>query len=214
MGGKHGDAGPAAGRTYHHGDLRAALLDAAEAELQECGIEGFSLRAVAKRAGVSPAAPAHHFSDVKGLLTALAAEGFRRFVLTQRQVMEEAREDPVSQLRAAGLGYVRFALANPALFRLIFSSDRPDFDDPALMAAADDAYGMLSRQVMAATRTAEGETAHAVNVTAAWSITHGLADLLVAGRLKMMKSLPAADREELILAVLERALPAATAPEN
>ena len=60
---------------YHHGDLRAALLRAAEAELNEAGIEAFSLRRVAKRAGVSHAAPAHHFRDVRGLLTALSAEG-------------------------------------------------------------------------------------------------------------------------------------------
>ena len=65
---------------YHHGDLAAALLAAAEAELAEKGVEAFSLRSVAKRAGVSHAAPAHHFGDATGVLTALATEGFRRFL--------------------------------------------------------------------------------------------------------------------------------------
>ena len=73
---------PQAGDTYHHGDLRAALIEAALAELEETGPEGFSLRKVARRAGVSPAAPARHFKDVTGLLTALAAEGYRRFRAT------------------------------------------------------------------------------------------------------------------------------------
>ncbi|NRB03591.1 MAG: TetR family transcriptional regulator, partial [Rhodobacteraceae bacterium] len=67
--------------TYHHGDLRAALIEAGLQELEATGTEAFSLRKVARRAGVSHAAPAHHFGDVTGLLTALAAEGFRRFVV-------------------------------------------------------------------------------------------------------------------------------------
>ncbi len=107
-------------KPYHHGDLRAALLAAGEAELTEKGVEGFSLRAVAKRAGVSHAAPAHHFGDVGGLLTALAAEGFRRF-----QATLDAREagigDPRERAVAAGLGYMEFAMARPALFRLVFA---------------------------------------------------------------------------------------------
>jgi AcrR family transcriptional regulator len=70
--------------SYHHGDLRAALLAAGEAVLTETGVEGFSLRLVAKRVGVSHSAPAHHFGDAQGLLTALAAEGFRRFLLAMQ----------------------------------------------------------------------------------------------------------------------------------
>ena len=84
-----------AARPYHHGALRAALLAAAEAELAETGIERFSLRSVAKRAGVSHAAPAHHFGDTGGLLTALAAEGFTRFLATQH-----AREAAAPQVPA------------------------------------------------------------------------------------------------------------------
>ncbi|MCU0912422.1 MAG: TetR/AcrR family transcriptional regulator, partial [Rhodobacteraceae bacterium] len=99
-------------RPYHHGDLRAALLAAAEAELEARGIEAFSLRSVAKRAGVSHAAPAHHFGDAGGLLTALAAQGFRRFVANQAAHEDRAGADPAARLVESGLGYIAFAGAN------------------------------------------------------------------------------------------------------
>ena len=87
------DPDPAAdrvGRRYHHGDLAAALLVAGEAELVDKGIESFSLRGVAKRAGVSHAAPAHHFGDANGLLNAIAARGFERFVARQQDFRRRA----------------------------------------------------------------------------------------------------------------------------
>lgn len=192
---------------YHHGDLRAALLGAAEAELARTGIEGFSLRAVAKRAGVSHAAPAHHFGDVKGLLTALAAEGFRRFLATQKSAMAEADADPKAQLQAAGLGYVRFASASPALFRLIFSSDRTDFEDPELSVASSDSYNMLQRQVKDVTgRDPASDPEALVDLQGTWAIAHGLADLLAAGRLKTLSALPVKEREAQILRIIGRAL--------
>ncbi|MGL5012504.1 MAG: TetR/AcrR family transcriptional regulator, partial [Paracoccaceae bacterium] len=123
-------------KPYHHGDLRAALLAAAEAELADHGIEAFSLRQVAKRAGVSHAAPAHHFGDANGLLTALAAEGFRQFAAAQAAREAQADKAPRAQMIAAGLGYVDFAMARPALFRLMHASDRPAYDTPELGAVA------------------------------------------------------------------------------
>ena len=89
---------------YHHGDLATALLAAAEAELTEKGVEAFSLRQVAKRAGVSHAAPAHHFGDANGVLTALAAHGFAEFLATQHAFEARALKTPRDQLIAAGLG--------------------------------------------------------------------------------------------------------------
>jgi AcrR family transcriptional regulator len=192
---------------YHHGDLRSALLRAAEQELARTGIEGFSLRAVAKRAGVSHAAPAHHFGDVGGLLTALAAEGFRRFLSMQRQAMREAAGDPRSQLLASGLGYVRFAAAAPALFRLIFSSDRPDFEDAELSAAAGDSYDMLSRLVLETTGRDPATDRDALrDLQSVWAMAHGVADLLAAGRLKGLAALPDSEREVEILRIVGRAL--------
>ncbi len=189
-------------RKYHHGDLRAALLHAAEAELAERGVEAFSLRQVAKRAGVSHAAPAHHFGDAQGLLTALAAEGFRRFLATQAEREARANPDPHAQLVAGGLGYIDFALARPALFRLMFGSDRPAFGDPALCAAADAAYDHLQAQVAAA----GGGVA---DVAALWAQAHGLADLLMSGRLKPLCDLAPADRDATLTVLLSRCFPAA-----
>lgn len=193
---------------YHHGDLRAALLKSAEHELQEHGIEGFSLRSVAKRAGVSHAAPAHHFSDVKGLLTALATEGFRRFVDTQKLAMQRASPEPIHQLAASGVGYVRFAVANTALFRLIFSSDRPDFDDTALAEAASAAFCMLVEQVEAVTgKDPQQDPKAMADVVATWSIAHGLADLIAAGRLDSVASMPEQMRDEFVHRLVTRAIP-------
>jgi AcrR family transcriptional regulator len=131
-------------RSYHHGDLRRSLLVAAEAELEEKGIEGFSLRGCAKRAGVSHAAPAHHFGDVSGLLAALAAEGFDRFMaaITARQQEADPR-DEAARLVKSGLGYVAFARDNPALFNLMFTSKRPDFGEEHLSRAAAAAFAQL-----------------------------------------------------------------------
>jgi AcrR family transcriptional regulator len=184
---------------YHHGDLRAALLAAGEAELAEHGVEGFSLRSVAKRAGVSHAAPAHHFGDTNGLLTALAAEGFTRFqdTLDAREVGAlDARDKAVR----AGLGYLEFALSRPALFRLIFSSARPDFASAELLAAAERAHSHLVGLLEA---LGGGET----DVVALWATSHGIADLAAGQKLRMMLGKSPEEREGLIRAVLMRCLP-------
>lgn len=188
-------------RPYHHGDLRAALLAAAEAELAEHGMEGFSLRQVARRAGVSHAAPAHHFGDAKGLLTALAAEGFRQFLAAQAAREAQADPDPASQLVAAGLGYVDFAQSRPALFRLLWQSERPDFADGELGGAARAAFQHLIDQVAAAGGRSTADEA------AAWAMAHGVADLMASGRLQAMGSLPAAARDEMVATLMRRVLP-------
>ena len=188
-------------KPYHHGDLRAALLAAAEAELTEKGVEGFSLRSVAKRAGVSHAAPAHHFGDTGGLLTALAAEGFQSFqdTLDAREVgAADARDKAVR----AGLGYLEVALKRPALFRLIFSSARPDFASTDLIAAAGRAYDHLVGLV---TVLGGGET----DVLALWATSHGIADLSAGQKLRTLQGKSAAERETMIRAVLLRCLPGA-----
>lgn len=188
-------------KPYHHGDLRAALLVAAEAELAARGIEAFSLRQVARRAGVSHAAPAHHFGDAQGLLTALAADGFCRLLAAQARREARAAPDAWSQLAAAGLGYVDFARERPALFRLVFGSVRPDHADPDLQAAANAAYQHLAAQVAAA--GGQGPQ----DVAAAWAAAHGLADLMVSGRLKALDDLPDAARDDALRAIIGRSLP-------
>jgi AcrR family transcriptional regulator len=192
---------------YHHGNLRAALLQAAEAELEAEGIEGFSLRGVAKRAGVSHAAPAHHFRDANGLLTGLAADGYRRFVAAQEARQKNTPADGMSQLVAAGMGYIDFALAHPALFRLMFSSDRPDHEAPELSAAGAEAF---ERLISAIERVGGVDPLNdkkaMLSVMAAWAIAHGLADLLVAGRMKFLLSLRKSEREAALAQLLRQSL--------
>jgi AcrR family transcriptional regulator len=192
-------------RGYHHGDLRAGLLEAGEAELAERGVEGFSLRGVAKRAGVSHAAPAHHFRDANGLLTALAAEGFRRFVDKQKLRQQAADKDPLSLLVAAGMGYIDFAMAHPALFRLMFSSDRPNREAEDLHIAASAAYRQLVEDVARVRAPAGGEPAPS-EVMRTWAVAHGLADLMNSRRLKPLLGLRKAERDAALADMLRRSL--------
>ncbi|MCU0904347.1 MAG: TetR/AcrR family transcriptional regulator [Tabrizicola sp.] len=186
-------------KPYHHGDLRAALLAAAEEELADRGVEGFSLRSVAKRAGVSHAAPAHHFGDTNGLLTALAAEGFTRFqdTLDAREV--GATDDRDRAVRA-GLGYLEFAQSRPALFRLIFSSVRPDFASAELIAAANRAYDHLVGLV----KVLGGDE---TDVIALWATSHGIADLSAGHKMLTLQGKSPEAREAMIRTVLLRCLP-------
>lgn len=200
-------ADPAPRAPYHHGDLRAALLDAGEAELGEKGIEKFSLRGVAKRAGVSHAAPAHHFGDTNGLLSALAARGFHMFLERQQDFKRRAGAGPDEQIKAATLGYVNFALENPALFRLMFSSDRTDFDSGELKDAATAGYMALVADIEHLTGADPLEDADAMlQVSATWALAHGMADLLCSGRLKTIGQLEPASRNAQIAAIMARLL--------
>jgi AcrR family transcriptional regulator len=198
---------PEARAPYHHGDLRPALLEAAEQELSEKGIEGFSLRGVAKRAGVSHAAPLHHFKDTRALLTALAAQGFERFLATQRARQAKAEKDGLSQLVASGMGYIDFALSNRAIFRLMFSSERPDHGTADLIAPAEAAYDQLFSDVARAHGVPLSFTDEALMMEAmkAWGLAHGLADLMASGRLKHLVSLKKADRERILSKLLRDA---------
>jgi len=124
-------------KTYHHGDLRNALLDAARAILEEEGLAALSLRAVARRAGVSHAAPYRHFPNHEALLVELAVEGFGelRSELRGAVAPSEPVPDRISQVGAA---YMRFAARRPALLRLMFGPQLPGrLDHPQLHAAAD-----------------------------------------------------------------------------
>lgn len=196
---------PGKQRSYHHGDLRAALLEAAEAVLEENGIEGFSLRAVAKRAGVSHAAPAHHFKDTGALLTALAAIGYKRFVEGQEVREASSPQNPSDQMIANGLGYVDFAIKHPALFRLIFSSNRTNYEDEELTNAANAAFEKLVSGI-GQLRGSDPRTDEdgMVDVLAAWCIVHGIADLLNAGRLGPLNDMPEPQREDVIKRIISR----------
>src|SRR4051794_3955329 len=115
--------GPKAAAPYHHGALRAALLDAAEAVLERDGLQGLTLRAVAREAGVSHAAPTHHFGDLTGLLSELAAIGFRRFGAAMQSAAASGATLQEKGL-AHALGYVAYARAHPGMHGLMFRTER------------------------------------------------------------------------------------------
>ena len=170
---------------YHHGDLRNALLGAALDIAAEEGLDGLSLRAVAARAGVSHAAPAHHFPTLKHLMTALAALAFERFRATMQDEIDLAPRTAKGGLAGAGDGYVRFAREQPQLFRLMFSPTRLDWTDAGLRAAGQAAYGTLAA-VCAPVAEARGETGPQARrrlELLVWSCVHGYAQLLLAGQL-------------------------------
>ncbi|UCE30190.1 MAG: TetR/AcrR family transcriptional regulator [Burkholderiales bacterium] len=169
---------------YHHGELRAALIAATEAILAERGVDGFTLREAARRAGVSPAAPSHHFGDAAGLLTAVAKLGFDGLAEALRAGATAAGREPLARLRGLGIGYVRFALANRARFLLMFRRAVLRPDDP-MLAAANAAYRELEDaiRVLRGCAPDEGldERGHA-SLIAYWSVVHGFAHLALDGQ--------------------------------
>jgi AcrR family transcriptional regulator len=176
---------PAAKRAYHHGDLKDQLVAAAEAIILERGVEGFTLREAARRAGVSPAAPAHHFGDAKGLLAEVALRGYREFGDALAEGDARGGSDPAARLREQGLAYVRFALAQPARFRLMFSHGYYDHDAyPGLRATSARAFTILESAVRSAMKVTDGEMLPADAygfLLANWSIVHGFAHLVLGG---------------------------------
>lgn len=176
--------------TYHHGDLRAALLRAGEEQLARSGVAGFSLREVASRVGVSHAAPAHHFGDAQGLLAALAAEGFRRFLAAMRHRQSGAGDDARALLLASGLGYLDFARARPALFRLMFGDERIGEPTEELATAAENAFLHLAGDVERLLGVSPFESSDAMaRAMAVWSLVHGFASLFTAGLMRPVQEM-------------------------
>jgi AcrR family transcriptional regulator len=164
-------------RPYHHGNLRTTLLAAAADEIQIVGTAGLSLRSLARRAGVSHAAPAHHFTDKRGLFTALAAEGFR--LLHQRTRPTLRRPDA---LLAAGQRYVAFALDHPAHFGVMFDTSLFDPADEDLVREREVAFDVLYRALLTGTGVTD-EAQMLAQATAAWAVVHGVATLWLTGNL-------------------------------
>jgi AcrR family transcriptional regulator len=167
---------------HHHGALRRALLDAVAEIVLEEGPEAVTLRACARRAGVSHSAAAPHFGDKRGLLTAFAAEGSAR--LAEAMQSGQARlpqgADARTRLAAAGLGYIAFARANPAHFRLMFRTDLLDTSAPALREASEASFAVLAAAMDALVPTADPRARRA-RLALAWSAVHGLSALRAEG---------------------------------
>jgi len=167
-------------------DLRAVLLRCVGELVREHGVGFVSLREVARRAHVSHGAPAKHFRNKAGMLTAFATEGYRILAKTVAGEMTRvAAGDPRAQFAAVGRGYVRFAVQHREHFEIMFRLDWLDKDDEAFVAAGDAAYGLLSARVAACQEAGllSGRSPEIVAVTA-WSMVHGLAALWIGGRLQ------------------------------
>lgn len=169
---------PSTGR-YHHGDLRNGLLGAAMGLLESEGLEAVSLRAVARAAGVSHAAPYHHFADKAALVEALAARGFDQLSEQMRQAMEQQRA-PLDRFRATGLAYGRFAQQHPALLRLMIRSELRDGASVADAARAClDVVADAVRSAQAAGQMVAGDPVRLARV--AWATVHGAVLLRLDG---------------------------------
>ncbi len=166
---------------YHHGDLRDALLSAAESALREMPLEDVSLREIARRAGVSHAAPKHHFSSLGQLLGEVAARGYERFVAALSEAADrDADQSPRSRLSAMVRAYLEFASDNPAVYGLMFGKrENMVATTPRLATSMLAAWAQLEKQVadlIGAQRASYG----AVTV---WSTVHGLAMLRLERKL-------------------------------
>ena len=176
-------------KSYHHGDLRRALLDSALAIIEEQDISALSLRQVARRTGVSHTAPYRHFADKEALLAAVAEEGFQEF----SRYLERARDaesTPLKQLHATGNAYVEYALRYPTHYRVMFGSYCADADAlPSLTTTANQSFQILVGIIEAGQAKEEIKTGEPrLLALANWSLVHGLAMLLLDNRLEIEES--------------------------
>lgn len=206
------DAAPRS--SYHHGDLRQALLDAADELITKHGVEGLTLRECARRAGVSHGAPAHHFGDVRGLLQALRETCFARFGAHLAAARDAAAPAPFEQLLAIGLAYVDFALQNPSHFRLMFSADK--FGHSPDVSLGDDSGYQVLGECIAATDAAAGGDGSLVaeKSVLAHTLVHGFGTLVLENPLfySRLRSEPQRARE-FLTRLLRLARPAFEAQE-
>ncbi len=171
-------------RKYHHGNLKEAFIDAARRVLEAEGLPGVTLRKCAELVGVSHTAPKNHFGNMAGLLTAIVTQGYAELAAMMVQGVGKTASRQTRR-RAALLGYVAFAEANPALYDLMFSRDRLVHDDPDLKNEIRKCFIILadiSRDLGwhdGAERQREGK-----GQVALWSLVHGYAQLVNAGRFK------------------------------
>lgn len=199
-----------AGTPYHHGDLHEALLQAAEAVLERDGLAGLTLRAVAREAGVSHAAPTHHFGDLSGLLSELAAIGFRRFNAAM-VAAGETHTLPQMKAMARARAYVAYAQAHPGMYGLMFRTERLDMTRPSLHEAATASFEGLASTIGVGQQRLTGQALETLSLDQAaaiarnWSLVHGFTMLLLDGRLSdILHRLPAGTGSDQLLGAMLR----------
>jgi AcrR family transcriptional regulator len=180
-------------RGYHHGNLREALIDAAQGLIAEKGAAGFTIAEAARVAGVSSAAPYRHFRDAEDLLAAVALRGYEQFAEALARGWNEGRPDPMRAFEALGRAYLGFARSEPALYAAMFET-AIDFDAyPALLTAADRAFAVLRAAAERLVGTLPRGTRPPALMMAlhVWALSHGIASLFCrgdAGRRKLPMS--------------------------
>jgi AcrR family transcriptional regulator len=198
-------------KPHHHGDLRRALITSSMTLLAKGGSAALTLRRAAAAAGVSHAAPTHHFGSLDGLRSAVATEGFHLFCDAMERHVQAAEPAPRARLTALCMGYLEFALSHPSLLDLMFREERSFDKDPALLAASTEAYQALAR-----TAAPFVSAAHPARVTEAqiWSFIHGYAVLRTSKRFGQQAEDPSGDAAA-ILSLLDRLelAPSSQAPD-
>ena len=207
---------PAEEARYHHGALHQALLEAAEKVLERDGLQGLTLRAVAREAGVSHAAPTHHFGELTGLLSELAAIGFRQFNAAMAAA-DSSGPSPLDKAMARAKAYVAYARAHPGMYGLMFRTERLDMTRPSLHEAASASFAGLAGAIGASRHEQISAEAlsldQAAAIARAWSLVHGFTMLLLDGRLAdILHRLPAGTDAETLLDAMLRSTVGRPAP--
>ncbi|HEX5655627.1 MAG TPA: TetR/AcrR family transcriptional regulator [Polyangiales bacterium] len=174
------------GDQYHHPDLREAMIRVAQELLESEGPSSWTVRAAARIAGVSSGAPYRHFADKDTLLAAVATRGFDDLRTEIATHLDTVGDDPYARFGALGEAYVRFATSRPGRYQIMFGRDILNRAlHPELCAAADRSFASLLNEVETAQRSGvlRSDTASAAVAAGAWAVVHGLADLLLSGRL-------------------------------
>ncbi|EPG66108.1 TetR/AcrR family transcriptional regulator [Leptospira wolffii] len=176
--------------SYHHGDLKKALLDASIRILKEEGYKALSLRKAASLAGVSQSAPYRHYTDIESLYADIAEEGFKMLSERLRKLQAKYRKKPLLQFREAGVTYVEFALEHPDLFRIMYGNQIESHSKyESLIRKEDDSF-LIIQEVLKTCQEAgvvrSGNTEKFA--VSAWTMAHGIA-VLLSGKQVMFRSL-------------------------
>lgn len=192
-------------RSYHHGDLREALIEAAREIVETEGVDAFTLRECARRAGVSHGAPAHHFGDKTGLLTELAVRSIEERMALSDARVAAAADEPMAQLKACGIAHIDYMIAHPKLDDLCGRNQHVNNDDPKLQAAMGEMTARLIERMSAATgETLLPDKAANLSTVLAVAVTHGFAHMVNQGII--LHDVPEPQRRIQALELAERML--------
>lgn len=186
---------------YHHGDLRAHLIETVRQLVEQKGVDGFSISQAARLAGVSSAAPYKHFHDKMEIVRAVALEGMLRLATAMREAAAGAAFEDFGKINALGKSYVDFARGEPGVFRLMFGLTETHGSDPEIVCTGQETYGILIGEVAAALPKGTSEAEVLRRSYMLWTFVHGHSFLQIDGKVDDTKLTAS---EDDILADLSR----------